>query len=100
MVPATDYRCPLLREWTLENAMQASPYIGARLGFWLKHDRVDRLKRLLVRIGIPADEAKQHWSHVKRRTAERLRSEAAAAEFHQAGIHRLRFNGFEMQRGF
>ena len=100
VIPCTDYRCPLLREWSLQEAMQVSPYIGARLGFWLKHDRVDRLKRLLVRIGISAEEASQHWSHVKRRTAERLRGDKADMEFQQNGIPRLTFDGFEVQRGF
>ena len=59
--PIDDYRFPLMRHWSLFEAMMHSPYVAVRLQTW--HDKGRRLLQdMLVKMGFPAPQFRQKWS--------------------------------------
>ncbi len=59
--PIDDYRFPLMRHWSLFEAMLHSPYVAVRLQTW--HDKGRRLLQdMLVKMGFPAPQFRQKWS--------------------------------------
>jgi len=56
-----DYRFPLMRHWSLFEAMMHSPYVAVRLQTW--HDKGRRLLQdMLVKMGLPPLQFRQKWS--------------------------------------
>ncbi|KAL3155459.1 hypothetical protein ABBQ38_011015 [Trebouxia sp. C0009 RCD-2024] len=59
--PIDDYRFPLMRHWSLYEAMLHSTYVAVRLQTW--HDKGRRLlQEMLVKMGFPAPQFRQKWN--------------------------------------
>jgi cell division control protein 45 len=60
IAPAQDFRFGLLREWSLRESMEHSPYVAARLQTYTRKGR-ERLEFLLAKLGIPLKEAAESF---------------------------------------
>ena len=68
-----DYSLFLLRQWCLYESMVHSSYINAKLFLW-REDGRKKLHKLLARIGITLQDAKESWTHMKPTLKRALKS--------------------------
>jgi cell division control protein 45 len=99
IAPTQDFRFGLLREWTLWDAMEHSPYVAARLQTYTEKGR-QRLEFLLAKLGIPLREARAPFQtdmrpRYRARLAEQLAAHGAAYSLGDA-----LFRSFQLQDGY
>jgi len=95
---APEYRLPLLRHWNLYEALQASPYVAARLQTWREGGR-RTLDRLLAEAGLPLSEARQRYIHMSPAALAAL-GERLGPLAPQYGLSDLTFLSFSKQHGY
>ena len=94
---AREYRFPLLRHWSLHEAMLASPYVATQLQTWSEPGRA-ALSRLLAECGLPLAEATQKFSHMSPAALRALkRLEEVAPRY---GLSDVTFWSFTKRHGY
>ncbi|EAY10015.1 hypothetical protein TVAG_128240 [Trichomonas vaginalis G3] len=95
---STELRCPLLRQWTLEESLHASTFIASRLRLWTESGQ-ENLQHLLATTGIKLKQARQTYivmdSEVKDTIVERF--DRQIDTFNLAGFT---FPSFTLRRGY
>ena len=66
-----EFRFFLLEHWNLYDAMKHSNYIASKLEIW-KDRTTTKLDTLLAKMGIPLEQAKQKYMHMKQNFKETL----------------------------
>lgn len=94
-----DFRFGLLREWSLWESMENSPYIAARLQTYTEKGK-HRLELLLAKIGIPLREAKGSFQfdmkpRFRVRLLDQIREQGATFNLNDAI-----FRSFQLQDGY
>jgi cell division control protein 45 len=94
---AREYRFPLLRHWSLHEAMLASPYVATQLQTWSEPGRA-ALSRLLAECGLPLAECKQKFSHMSPAALRSLKQlETVAPRY---GLGDVTFWSFTKRHGY
>lgn len=102
LVDIEDFRFPLMRQWTLYESMQFSPYVAPRIRTW-RQSGLGILDYLLVKMGYPQKQCHLSWGQMeaKRKDLTKLKE---ALEAHAApcrlSIDQLVFKSFEYQVGW
>ncbi|DBB00209.1 hypothetical protein WJX77_012186 [Trebouxia sp. C0004] len=92
--PIDDYRFPLMRHWSLFEAMLHSPYVAVRLQTW--HDKGRRLLQdMLVKMGFPAPQFRQKWTAMDPRYQKILASKLQE-HAHNYTLTDVSFRSFEL----
>ncbi|KAJ2634932.1 DNA replication initiation factor cdc45 [Coemansia sp. RSA 1286] len=86
---SAELRFTLLRHWSLDNAMQYSPYVASRLATWSAKGRA-RLSLLLAKLGLSKAEAQAPFIHLapdlKIQLSKRMRQIGADYSMSDASI--------------
>lgn len=92
--PIDEYRFPLLRHWSLYEAMLHAPYVAVRLQTW--HDKGRRLlQEMLVKMGFPSTQFRQKWTAMDPRY-QRLLSGKLQEHAHDYQLVDINFRSFEL----
>lgn len=98
IVADDEFRLMLLRHWSLYEALYHSDYVATKMGIW-KEKGQKRLKRFLVKLGLPHKDSQQLFTEMsasyKRPIKENLK--ALAAKYNMGEIF---FPSFFRQYGF
>lgn len=94
----TDYALFLLRHWCLYHSMTHSSYMCAKLQLWTEEGR-KRLHKMLAKMGISLQEAKEQWTHMPIPLKRTLREKLAGVAG-MYGIEEVIRNGVVRKFGF
>jgi cell division control protein 45 len=94
----TDYALFLLRHWSLYQSMTHSSYLCAKLQLWTEEGR-KRLHKMLAKMGISLQEAKEQWTHMPIPLKRTLREKLAGVAG-MYGIEEVIRNGVVRKFGF
>jgi hypothetical protein len=100
---AIDYRFTLHRHWSLYDAMRTSPYVAPRLQTW-RDGGLDRLRMLLVRVGLSLEQARAPFALMRPAERAKLTSYPSALDGACEGTVlrplEMRYTSFELRYGY
>lgn len=97
--PSNELRCPLLRQWTLNDSMRASSFLASRLRLWTQKGN-DYLRDLLARAGILLRDANTTYSTMLNSEIRNSIISKIDEQIDMFGLTGFVYSSFTLRRGY